>query len=78
MADSLERPSIPKNIGDGPQELKDWIYKVGLWMELANAQGFDLKGNVVDGEIFLNDLPVVGTGTSGTLWNDSNTIKIVP
>jgi len=78
MAASLERPSIPKTISDDPEDLKAWIYEVARWIELANAQGFDLKGNVVEGEIFLNDLPVVGTGTSGTLWNDANTIKIVP
>ncbi|GAG06285.1 unnamed protein product, partial [marine sediment metagenome] len=23
-------------------------------------------------------LPTVGTGTSGTLWNDSGTVKVVP
>ncbi len=28
-------------------------------------------------EVFLN-LPIVGTGTSGSLWNDSGTVKVVP
>lgn len=29
------------------------------------------------GEVFLN-LPAVSTGTSGSLWNDSGTVKVVP
>ena len=29
------------------------------------------------GEVFLN-LPTIGTGTSGSLWNDTGTVKVVP
>lgn len=36
-----------------------------------------VKALHVGGEVFLN-LPVVNTGTSGSLWNDAGTVKVVP
>ena len=78
MANSFEIKVFPKTISDDPQDLKDWIYRVAIEQEKRATQSVDLKMNVVDDEIFVNDLPVVGTGSSGTLWNDSGTLKIVP
>lgn len=78
MATSEERPVIAKRINvEDVEQLRMWINNVALWIQSANEQGLDLKGNVVNGEIFLNDLPTNGSGTTDTLWNDSGTIKIV-
>lgn len=85
MAISFELKTVSKRIGSDPDEmvknpqlLADWVYLVAIELEKRATQSVDIKMNVVDGEIFVNDLPVVGTGTSGTLWNDSGTLKIVP
>jgi len=81
VADSFEKRVVAKRITLDPENLQplaDWIFNVATELEKTALQGFDLKGRVVDGEVFIDDLPVVGTGTSGSLWNDSGTLKIVP
>ena len=41
--------------------------------QFEDKAGIPLAG----GEVFLN-LPIVSTGTSGSLWSDSGTVKVVP
>lgn len=44
--------------------------------QIAGGLGV-VKNLHVGGETFLN-LPTISTGTSGSLWNDSGTVKVVP
>lgn len=79
MADNLEIFRVANSVDlNNEQDLAAWIFSVAKELEKRTLQGADLKIRVVDGEVFIDDLPVVGTGTSGSLWNDSGTLKIVP
>lgn len=80
MADSFELFRVPNNPvidAENLQPLRDWIFLVSKELEKRTLQSVDKKMNVVGGEIFVNDLPTSGSGTTGTLWNDSGTVKIV-
>lgn len=51
-----------------------WKQQLDLYVQMLNN-----RGPVVASKITLTDLPTSSVGlSSGSLWNDSNTVKIVP
>lgn len=75
MADSFEIKTFAKTIGDDPQELKDWIYRVAVEQEKLATRSVNLLGNVVDGNLFVN-LPTSDPGEVGAWYIDAGVVKV--